>query len=158
MSGNPTLVAISNNAGVVKYCFVIFLTFFAFLLFFGAHYPPRSHERCLATAENLVSRERSQGRSGDFSRTVHRRPLTPRTAHHHWHRTKRKLRLAQRFCFGSALLADLTACHHPPKARRVICRELQFDPTISPIKTSTMITTSNSLTFVRERGAQSIGR
>jgi hypothetical protein len=108
-------LAISNNVGVVKYCFLFFSTFFPCFYFSGHTNPLRSHERCLATAETRVSRERSQGRSGGFCRTVHRRPLTPRTAHHHGHRTKRKLRLTRRFRFGSALLADLTACHHPPR-------------------------------------------
>jgi hypothetical protein len=57
--------------------------FLPYLYFSGHTNPLRSHERRVATAENLVSRERSQGRSGGFGRTVHRRPLTPRTAHHH---------------------------------------------------------------------------
>jgi len=51
--------------------------------------------------------------------------------------------LSQGLFFLLAFLPIKSACHHPP---RLACNlsGLQFDPTISPIKTSTTITSSNS--------------
>jgi len=66
------LPAISNNAGFVKG----FLSFFPLLLIlFEQTTPLRFHERSVATAECLASRERGQGRSGGLCRTVHRQTL-----------------------------------------------------------------------------------
>jgi hypothetical protein len=108
-------------------------------------------ELCETEAESRAVRRISPVRSS--------RPLTPRTARHHGMRTKRgasscsaiPLRLLINCsAFSSKFVLATT------KARRLISRVLQFDLTISPTKTSAMITCSDSLTFVRERGAQSI--
>jgi hypothetical protein len=109
------LLAISNNVGVVKYCFCFFLNFFCLASIFRGTltlFAPR--ERCLATAENLVSRERSQGRVRRFwpdrsSQTLDAAdgspPWTPDEA--------RASSCSATLRFGCGLLADLTACHHP---------------------------------------------
>src|SRR6266852_4344162 len=54
------------------------------------------------------------------------------------------------------LFVFFDSLHRRPPLVRNLSGRLQFDPTISPIKTSTMITTSNPL--FRERDSQSFGR
>ena len=85
-------------------------------------------------------------------RTIHFRPsLTISAVSMHF---ERKTTLTPRSCFVTLWLNKLIIAD---KGSHVIFRaELGSDPTISPIATSTMITTSNSL--LREQDSRSSGR